>query len=417
MNSPRRFACLAVTLVLLPLVGTRAGADPAGKAADAGPAGPKTHALFMGTDISVEHGTQLYRVQDVSGSSFVITVDEKPVLVPMQGGVRNLKVEHSLKLTPSAVSVTGLSGERAFTPGSDPRTKRQIATMRMNAAVGDNASLAMGKYIVAQNKFGSAINPDENGYTKISSDALNAAAAAASIKAFEAERLADAQMSTDITSGAFASLQAGRDMAQDIYDAVEVEFTVSSQTPLTTPYLVLIVRYREKEGKPDAARNMIYARALDPIGSKPEKVHILKGGLPPGYILENYQVHLYDLGREVATDVAPSRVALTREDAFQYLKADYLSRHKGDTLPAFPALGMLDAEAKARLSSVQLSRRYFVKVSNDGQPVAAFADEACSEPVDAVVEAQIEQIRFYPALEKGRRVDGVARLLFANLTL
>lgn len=381
------------------------------------PGEPKTHALFMGTNISIQYNDKLYPLQDVVDTSFIISVDGKKTSIPMRGEPHNLKLEQSLKLTNVSASLTGLTGERVYTPGNDPRMLRQIEASNAANAIGDNASLAMGKYIVAQNKFGVAINPNSVTGADISAANLDAAAAQASKEALAATQMADAQFNTDYTNSGLAQLRAAADRTKELYDAIEVNCVVSSPTELTSPYLVLVVQYRTKNGsKPANSHNLIYARALDAIGAKPEKIHILQGGLPHGYELVGYQVHLYNLGQEVATDVVPDRVALTREEAFDYVKADYLGTHKGATLPSAPAMGKLGLETKAQLTAAQLGGTYFVKVTKDGQPEAAFLDEACSEPVDSVVATVVRNVRFFPALEKGKRIDGVARLRFSYLT-
>jgi hypothetical protein len=235
--------------------------------------------------------------------------------------------------------------------------------------------------------------------------------------AANANQMADQQFNSGVAGGAVGRLQAGDDLAKKLFDAVEAEFEISSETPLKQPFVVLIVRYREKEDDPRTARNMIYARALNEIGAKPQKIHILKGGLPPGYTLEKYQIHLYNAGREIASDVAPQRVVLTRDDAFAYMKIEYLSTHKGETLTTVPALGKLDKMARSTLTDPQLKGAYFVKVSKEGLPLEAFTDEACSQPVEAAVGTAVTGIRFYPALNKGKPVEGVARLVLAELSI
>lgn len=377
---------------------------------------PKTHALFMGTDISIQYNNKLYQLQDVVDTSFIISVDGKKTSIPMRGEPHNLKLEQSLKLTNVSASLTSLTGERTYTPGNDPRMLRQIEASHAANAIGDNASLAEGKYIVAQNKFGTAINPNSARGAEISAANLDAAAAEASKTALAATQMADAQFNTDFTNSGLAQLRAESDRARELYDGIEVNFTVSSPTELKSPYVVLVVHYHTNGNKTAGSRNLIYARSLDPIGNKPEKIHILQGGFPHGYELDGYQVHLYNLGQEVATDVVPKRVSLTREEAFEYVKADYLGMHKGATLPAAPAMGKLGLETKAQLTAAQLGGTYFVKVTRDGKPTEAFLDEACSEPVDSVVETVVNNVRFFPALEKGKRVDGVARLRFSYLT-
>ena len=377
---------------------------------------PKTHALFMGTDISIQYNDKLYQLQDVVDTSFIISVDGKKTSIPMRGEPHNLKLEQSLKLTNVSASLTGLTGERTYTPGNDPRMRRQIEASRAANAIGDNASLAEGKYIVAQNKFGTAINPNSVRGSDISAANLDAAAAEASKTALAATQMADAQFNTDFTNSGLAQLRAESDRARELYDGIEVNFTVSSPTELKSPYVVLVVHYHTNGNKTARSRDLIYARSLDPIGNKPEKIHILQGGFPHGYELDGYQVHLYNLGQEVATDVVPKRVPLTREDAFEYVKADYLGMHKGATLPSAPAMGKLGLKTKAELTAAQLGGTYFVKVSKDGKPEEAFLDEACSQPVDSVVATVVNTVRFFPALEKGKRVEGVARLRFSYLT-
>ena len=108
---------------------------------------------------------------------------------------------------------------------------------------------------------------------------------------------------------------------------------------------------------------------------------------------------------------------LTRDEAFAYVMIEYFSSHKGATVVATPVLGHLTAEARVGLTSQQISAPYFVKVSKDGLPLAAYADMACTQPVDSVIEPLIANVRFTPALEKGKPVEGVARLVFTHLTL
>lgn len=378
-------------------------------------ANPKNHTLFMGTDISIEHEGKLYRVQDVFSTTFIISVDGKKTGVPMHGTPRKMRLEQSLKLTNVSASLTGLKAERAYTPLNDPRMKRQIEASQISAVVGDNSSLAMGKFEVAQNKFGVAINPDAATGAAISAANLDAAAAAASKEATTAENMSSAQFNSDSTNPALGDLRAKADLSKELFDAVEVEFEISAQAELHKPYVVLIARYHERE-KPKYSRDLIYARALDSIGPTPQHVHILQGGLPEGFELENYQVHLYDLGQEVATDVAPKRVPLTREEAFEYLKAEYIGSHKGATLPASPAMGKLGIQTKAQLAPSQLNGAYFVRVTSEGKPLRAFMDEACSQPVDDAIDSLVKTVRFFPALDHGKCIEGVARLTFSHLT-
>jgi hypothetical protein len=52
-----------------------------------------------------------------------------------------------------------------------------------------------------------------------------------------------------------------------------------------------------------------------------------------------------------------------------------------------------------------------VQVSKDGLPVEAFVDGSCSRKVaDLSVRSAIMDLRFQPALDKGKPVEGTYRL-------
>jgi len=220
-----------------------------------------------------------------------------------------------------------------------------------------------------------------------------------------------------VTSGGFARLAAENDMQQELFDAVEVRFEVASSSFLEKPYVVVITRFHAREDKPGVARNAVYAKALESIGTKPTKVELLHGGFPLGFEIEELQVHLYNDGREIPTDVSQKRVPLSRDEAFEYLKIDYFRGHKADTVPATPAVGRPDRQELARLGPKLADAVYYVKVDREGRPGGVFADEECSQPADTAAAALAGAVRYYPALENGKTVDGVAHLVLSHLEL
>jgi hypothetical protein len=224
----------------------------------------------------------------------------------------------------------------------------------------------------------------------------------------------------NVAAGASPGLAVGSGTAieTEAYDAMDVKFEVSAEKPLNHPYVVVIGRYHEKGDPAGALRNWIYAQALERVDSKRAKVEILRGGMRPGFVMKDLQVHLYNDGQEVATNVSSKRVALTRDEAFEYVKMDYVSSHKGTTLPAVPAMGKLPADLPSRLAQGQFTNAFYVKVSKDGVGANAYFDEACSRPVeDPYIAAVLKDIRFKPALEKGKPVDGVAKLKLGQLVM
>jgi len=418
--------CLSHGLCAGSLLLAVARAAPALPATPPSPAGAeaKPYVLFMRTDVSVERNKKLYPLKDVSGRTFIISVKGQPVAVPMVGESHKIEFQHALTLARASATLTGLESGRAYTPGRDPRMKRQHDAVLAEAVIGDNASLAEGQFISAMNKNYASINSDaRDAYgtpimgVATTAAAIDANAAAAAATAFQAQGQMENLRQSNVTSGGFARLAAENDLAQELFDAVEVRFEVSSPVYLEKPYVVVITRFHARDDKLGVARNAVYAKALDTIGSKPTKIELLHGGFPLGFEIEDLQVHLYNEGKEIPTDIAQKRVPLTRDEAFEYLKIEYGSAHKGETLTATPALGRPDKEQRLQLTPNQLKATYYVKVSKDGLPLSTFFDEECTQPVDDAIGALARNVRCYPAMDKGKPVEGTARLSLLELAL
>jgi hypothetical protein len=401
------------------------GAPPAlASAPQRADAEAKPYVLFMSTDVAVQRGRKLYPIKDVSGKSFIVSVNGQLTEVPMHGEPRDLEFKHALVLARATASLTGLQSERTYTPATDPRMVRQREAVLAAAVIGDNASLAEGQYIRSLNggwapgstyQIGPAADNTNPANARLAPGAApdTAGMAAASQSASQAQDM----MMSNLAQGAAARMRAEADLAQEQFDAVAVSFDVSSQTYLEKPYLIVITRFHLPNDKPGTARNAVYAKALESIGGKPRHIEVLHGGFPHGFEIEDLQVHLYNEGREIATDVSQKRVPLTRDEAFEYLKIEYLGGHKGESLSATPALGRPSKEQQLKLTPNQWKAVYYVKVSKEGVPLGTYADEACSQPVDETIGALAKNVRFYPALENGKPTEGTARLEFSELVL
>lgn len=389
-------------------------AIPAVAAAAAKPAPePKTHTLFMGADFQLERDKQFYHVQDVSGGSLVIEVGGQAVRVPTNSGSLNLKIDQSLKLTESSgVTVQSFKNARAYTPANDPNRKWAAAQSEALSAAYAVES-ATHNLAVAQESAGER--------SRVISSGSAAAASSAEVDVSGPTAALSRAVSTnqgDLSNAGYLTGKLEKELALELFDAVEVSFEVSSATPVPSPYLFIVARYRGPEDKPGTVRSWIYAKAIDPIGSVSRKVTFRQGGFPPGFTLEDVQLHLYTAGREIASNVAPKRVELTRSEAFLYIVADYIGTHRGATLPATPAMSDLSGDRRARLTADQLQQTYYVRVAKDGRVVAAYADEACRTQVDdPALLAAVQSVLFKPALEKGKPVEAVAALNLGRLSI
>lgn len=370
----------------------------------------KTHTLFMGADFSLEMNGEVRPVVDVVGDAFVIRVDGKDQRVPMNRGQSKIQVRPTLKITERAANLDKMECYTTFTAQRDP-SRALIRAAQLNADI-----KAAANQINADVRFG---------------DAWKAALAAAgtgggSSKIDPAVELANqvkyqqlVQANQTALQGAGVSNSPSRgDVEESGDDAIALRFEISAPRALAHPYIVCVAQYRPKGAKAGELGNWIYARILPPIGQASTKVHLEQGGFPVGFDVEGVQVHLYDGGEEIATNVSAKRVELTRSEAHLYVVSEYIGSHKGATVAAQPAMGRLPEDFRARLAGGSLKDVVYVKVDSNGRPLGAFRDRSCAHQVeDPYVSGLVAGLLFKPALTSGKPVEGVAAVDFAKLVL
>ncbi len=368
----------------------------------------------MGADVDLRLKGDFCPVQSITQGSFLVRRRGEDVRVSADQGPVELRLKQTLKLTETSAAIDQLAMERVYTPANDPYRKfgreqpgtapQQAATAALNQAIDAQAQSDSTQYWseTAKHYGASFINQAQ-------ASAVSAQSGAASATV--------AQQSGSNNAGEFAArLQAELD--RQLFDAVEMTFVVSSDKPLADAYVVVSTFIHPPDTKPGTLQNWIYARALGAVGPTPQKVRFKHGGFPPGFTIERYQVHLYSRGEELATNLAAKRVELTFAEAFQYVCLNYVVSHKGATVRAAPVMGKLPSGWRQRLTAAQLAQPYFVRVARDGQPLGAFTDDACTQSVtDPYLASLVGEIRFTPALEQGRAVEGIARLRFADIQM
>jgi hypothetical protein len=395
-------------MVLAPLsIAVALAGDPP-PTSPANPPAPKTHVLFMGAEIAVEKDKTFHAVEDVTSTALVIRPGGKAVNVPLAQTV-NLQIAESLKLAATTVTVDHLTTERAYTAGADPFQKFEAMASMAAAGQAADADIAQNA-LMWQSGPGArvVVQPDDN--PEVRAEVMTMAAN-------RDARIAQAQASLDqAQAGAQAhSFDVGtlssemlKEDAQQMFDAIRLSFEVTPEKDMTNPYFAVIARIREHDSKPGQARKWAYVKSLGAMSAGvPRKVKIYQGGLPPGYILENCEVHLYEGNGELATNLARKRVELTEEETLDYRIIEYVGANKGRTLPAAPAMFVHDL--RAALTPAQLNATCQVRVAKDGRVTAAFRDTAGRQPLaDPPLESALKALRFKPALEAGKPVESLA---------
>lgn len=370
------------------------------------PDAARSHVIFMGVDLAVQRDDQAYRVEDVVGSEFKIRINRKEFFVPTRNRTTRLKVTNSLKLAAESVRLDDLHGEEGYTPANDPRRK-------FNARVGAGSALQAAQG-VSETRLGEA----QESLAKAQQGPREFQKQYENIIDQEKSNLGTINQQMGSSYGSIPDManELQDELAKKNFDLVEVSFKVSSPVELTQPYMVVLVEFQPRDAKPGETSLLIHAKALDPIDAQPRSVLVREGGLPTGFKLVRYEVHLYDRGREVATNTASKRVELTRAEAQLYLVVEYLGAHKHATLPAAPVAGTLPLAQRRRLTVDQLNQVFYARVTKDGSLAGLYRDEACTRPLDdAATLAAAGEVFFQPALDQGKPVEGTARVRLGEI--
>jgi hypothetical protein len=363
----------------------------------------REYTLFEGANIAVNLDKSVYPVRDVFGASWVVDINGQEKEISAKTGPVDLKITPALKLTEQSATIANFKREPGYSFANDPSVK---LTRGMSVAADVNAG-----YQAAANQ-AAAASP-----TSLSASSPTSKGGGDSETMVQSANVAGANLVASASSGAAAATElAERNATSEGYDAMDIEFEVSSQKPLQDPYLVTMIKFHPKGSGPGVIQSMVYAKALNPIDAHPTKVKFSQEGFPFDYEVVDFQLHLYNRGVEIATDIAPKRQEMTPDQAFNYVKDSYITAHKTSTLPAAPIMGELPPDLSAQLAAGKYAEPIYVKVSKDGLADQAYSDAACTNKIeDPYLETVVKSIRFKPALTQGQPVDGVATLNLGRL--
>lgn len=371
---------------------------------------PAASTLFMGANLEVKQGKNFYAVEDVDGSEFVVTIDGKKRFIRTRLQSNNIKVVRELKLSPLAVALDNMQGGPGYTPANDPNLK---FLARSGAAGGAQAAndLAISQATETANAL--------------------TAMRQAPIRLVEMEKALEGnleiqqnqaavsgyQLQSDYTSIPSQAGDLAKELAEANYDLVDVSFKISSPVPLDDPYMVVLVEFQPRGAKPGEVSMLIHGKALEPITAKPKYIRVREGGMPTGFKYLRHEVHIYNRGKEIASNTSSKRVELNRDEARQYLLLEHMAANKKASVAAAPVPGSLSPEVRLRLQPAQVQRTCYVRVSKEGIPEGVFADASASQSLpDAELSAALAAAYYKPALIDGQPTEGVASVRLVDVT-
>jgi hypothetical protein len=374
---------------------------------------PKTHVLFMGADLAVEVDGKICPVHQVSGSYWVVEKDGAETRIPTRNGNFTLKVAPSLKLTENTATLGGYAATVGYSPKNDPST-------RLTHALDDAAASNIGRETAVTqaelaNMHQAAVTQQVASTSGLASQHMVGAYAYENKSYESAAANAALQQANegDMTDG-----EPTGEIDSPGKDAVDVTFAATTDREIDDAYIVTVAKFRAHGDKPGVYRNLIYARDIGTIDANRRTISVNETGFPPGFVLLDFQLHLYHAGQEFATNISTKRVELTRDEAFEYVIAEYVGANGGKSAPAEPAMGHLPADFRSRLAAGKYREPIFVRVGKDGIPAEAYSNRDCSRRIeDPYVDRVVKGLLFKPALEKGKPVDSVASVRLDQLKI
>ena len=410
----------------------------------------KDHVLFIGTDLSVNQDGKLYHVVGATRKTLKIEKNHALTDVRLASGA-NIKVNKGVKLSNLSATIS-----KVQTDSVDRVSARaQLAAMQSIMALMDEASDQQDRLhgaVVRLQTFGDARIDDPMfsgyagapGYGKADSDGIMAKYVNGLVQMDSLRSSLNTQLMQEIAKEALpedeVTLDASRLPGLNLIGSssitesgsagsaksfergnvptgtaeVELTFEVSSPEPLDHAYILVVANYVSLSN-PDKIARQVSAREFEHIDGRPTRVKMFHPASINGLPFKKFDIGLFANGQEVATNLSEKRTALTSDQAFQFFLIDYLTAHKGATLPPSALLMKPRAEIRRQVEKTETNQTIYANVDKSGKVLALSSDAAGSQRLDSSVESALHHIRFMPALEKGKPVDGQLKFRIADL--
>lgn len=377
-----------------------------------GIAGPNTeegggheHLIFLGLDLEVQDAQVQGRITDFSrGEVLVSTISSSVPIKAKQ--VKDFKTVIGPKVAKNIVSIDEVNVERTYTPGNSPHARgfaHQTRTIEFQESRQELAASHMRYFL---NRGGQM--PTEPGIADEPVDDLGRPPPTVE------DYIQAVDDMESFEPGQFAEMNSG--FGEGAYDALEFSMEVSSPEEITDGYAIVLATVLIPEAPTTPYRVVIFDE-LPIINHEPKRVRITHSGLPWGFTIDEYQIHIYSQGLEIATNLSANSTAVSRSEAHDFLIMQRLVANRRSDLPAAIVRPLLDREDFKRIPSSEYGRFATVRVDHLGGVIDVRLSPEGDSAVDMEIMEAIRETAFYPALVNGVPAEGIATIELSQLTL
>jgi hypothetical protein len=365
----------------------------------------KDHVLFVGTDLAVNQDGEYHNVVGASKDSLQIARNKKLEVVRISQGA-DVRINRGVKLSNLSATIGNVKTESVDRMSA----RAHLEALKSSMLLADEASMTgdrlQGGIMIASSV---GVDPEAGPGAAISAANIEANKAAANAAYTNALPGIDSLQSTSNT-------QVMQEISRNDSAEVELTFDVSSPTPIENAYIVVVAHYGAAD-RPGKNAQQISVKNFDQVGTQPRSVKMSHATSLNGLPFEKFDIGLYSNGVEVATNLSAKRVPLTKDEAYQFFLIEYLTKHKGETRSPAPVLMTSRSEFRRELGQAELDEVIYAKVDKSGSTLSLSPDKAGSKKLPAPIEVALQDVRFMPALENGKPVDGQLKLKLADLAL
>ena len=310
--------CLLVALVIgswaLP-----ASAEP--HSVNSRPEPARDFRLFVGVDLKVLDNGEMCQINDFENRRALLEGPEKKEIADSDLG--SIQFIHATKLSRYSLTITDLDVRKGISATSDKRLEAMVGQNNLQTYDQDRLQ-QLELSVISAAAFGPSGPIDIGGGRSV--DAPDVREAVDNFQSYE-------QSNAIASDDAFFSRQAS-EPDPDAFNTIILTATLSSPVPVRDTYAVGIARIRTNQ---ERSSDIIIFHEIGDLSPKPRVINIQKPGLPPGFEVLKFDLHIFREGQELVSDQSAKQFALTREEAIEYLALERISSNRGQTLPAEPA--------------------------------------------------------------------------------
>ncbi len=375
----------------------------AGETAPPSAAAGQSHQLFIGLDVQTPLRGQSARVRTVSGRDAELVVGKDVRRIPVRELTR-FTPKHETKVSAMRIQISNTRVSRAST-----RLDQTTRDMIVDEAIAEKETRrqeALDRRARAE-----ALAEQYPG------DAADISAAFERRELVRSIREENPSSQENLFSGHYIAYEDSmRAMdARAAGDEMTFSFELAAPAVLDATHLVILAGFKNPSANA-AGSHRVIMRPLPPFGSESLPVTIVEGGIPPGHELESYSIHVYANGREVASNLSAGSVALSRDEAVQFMRLKHQREHARSDVGPSAMIDLLPLDFVQGVAADERARRATIKVNAQGQVTSVRLDRLSSAN-DAYLQSLIRAIPFYPAMSQGAPVDGEVTLQLADLML